>query len=578
MLRSPSSRLLLIFLASVCILHSPAVRAAKFFESCDAALRTAPFKVLDNYLKEQNARANADNHYAIKAKWCFRLNNSQFILIPNISDIYYCDFGSLVGCKSLDVSAPSEFVELAFEAADETSQHKNFAFLKLSYLRHGFASDRYFALFLTKPSEETDYRPFRLVPLASWGNWAYGDGREGPEDDATLCVVGNDVTSDNFDPSYFSPMASTGGAPHVITNSKGQITVEFKITVEDCISRKKTHTKEIYTFRDGNFTKTSTAPKSFKLDDPEKLAIGSDGTVYILDGDNVLAVETPTKLGLVSNIVSDTSTLLEGGVKHIVVYSFSADENGGIHVYFRGINVLNRHFVYSLNKSGRTLYEGPKEALPSSAGTEKYEIGASSFDQKGRLILSCSDGRIRRFEGGKFDVLADYQKSPNAKDKKGDYGWNLSHAFVANDHSVYTFVHDLDETLEKATPSGRWETIASVKDDQFSVQHISQDPEALHTIEEFAVLKDGRVYISDSHKVFIASGGMAVKRFEYKIKGNAKPKGRHILRLDKIKADHIALDNNDNLYILDDIRKIILKVSKDGDASVVYNEYSLKIN
>jgi hypothetical protein len=203
--------------------HIGSAHAQNFFEPCDAALITAPYKSLSEYLQAHEAGLVPD--------MCFRLSNSEFLLTvtdaPRISQgLYHYDAKANKFDLSDGRSRPNVRVKREFEGKAK----KRFVLLSWSNLHQGDWSSGYEILNLIPKKEDRSFVVYGLLSTS-----------EDPQ--SGFCGT-NSVTSGKTDAVK---------AVMVLNEGTESVRIVFDVTEQDCSTKKFREAKRVFGLIDGIF-------------------------------------------------------------------------------------------------------------------------------------------------------------------------------------------------------------------------------------------------------------------------------------------------------------------------------------
>jgi hypothetical protein len=198
--------------------------AQNFFEPCDAALKTAPYKSLREYLQAHEAELVPD--------MCFRLSNSEFLLTvtdaPRISQgLYHYDAKANKFDLSDGRSRPNVRVKREFEGKAK----KRFVLLSWSNLHQGDWSSGYEILNLIPKKEDRSFVVYGLLGVS--------------EDPQSGFCGSNSVARGKTDAVK---------AVRVLHEGTENVQIVFEITEQDCSTKKFRVAKRVFSLNDGIFT------------------------------------------------------------------------------------------------------------------------------------------------------------------------------------------------------------------------------------------------------------------------------------------------------------------------------------
>lgn len=197
--------------------------AQNFFEPCDAALKTAPYKSLREYLQAHEAELVPD--------MCFRLSNSEFLLTvtdtPRISQgLYHYDAKANKFDLSDGRSRPNVRVKREFEGEAK----KRFVLFSWSNLHQGNWSSGYEILNLISKKEDRSFVVYGLLGMS--------------EDPQSGFCGSNFVTSGKTD-------AVT--AVKVLNEGTENVRIVFDVTEQDCSTKMFREAKRVFSLINGIF-------------------------------------------------------------------------------------------------------------------------------------------------------------------------------------------------------------------------------------------------------------------------------------------------------------------------------------
>ncbi|MFT7776147.1 hypothetical protein [Roseateles sp.] len=173
------------WLGVVLIAAHGAAHAATFFEPCESALQTLPFKALQAFYAGKPGLARPQS--------CFRLNDRAFLvtlpdLARRVAGLYAFDAGT--GSYGLANARSSPNLRVRFEF--DGPNHKHFALLESSDMHRGDHASSYEVLFLTPKSDGQVFARQLLVETH-----AGGDGPCPPEATTASSLEGLRAESEN---------------------------------------------------------------------------------------------------------------------------------------------------------------------------------------------------------------------------------------------------------------------------------------------------------------------------------------------------------------------------------------------
>lgn len=209
-----------------------------YFQDCTFALETKEFATLDKYFEtiDQDRRFLA---------MCFRLSRDEFVYATAFS-FYYCPLRTQSKCVEYDSGRIYMNPQVVQEFRN--SKGKRFVLLRGAGLRRGWISESYDVFYL-KP-RQPDGIPFVIQYLTGAARYeSSGDGND------NLCPTKEDLGGET------APEAVSEILDAIVSDEDpSNLQLQFNVLTQYCVTRKKSHSIQLFSYRDGTFVDIS--PKS----------------------------------------------------------------------------------------------------------------------------------------------------------------------------------------------------------------------------------------------------------------------------------------------------------------------------
>lgn len=527
--------------------------ASPSFESCRAAFGKPGFRNLASQLSHGNGNLIVGD-VAVMPDQCLRLNDNEFVVIPEptgggAGSLFYCAFRGAPACRAYEGNFAN--VEVVKEVTNTSGFQKRFALLRSGHLSHGETGESYGVFYLVIPSEETQGMPFVVQNLLSGSNLR--DAETGKSD---LCNSGYQ------DPENTKPETAVAfSVPDVGVNSAGNARISFQVDEQNCGTQNTQSYHRDFEWQGHQFVEVS-PPRPLQpptLVNPEGLAVDTEGNLFTIVANSIIKIDAHGALTRMAGGFPGTSDGPGDQARFSGPLRLAIDKTGAIDVTEGGRPSIRRVTpggVVTTIVSG----SGPGTAdAPAGTGSGMQPSGLV-IDDSGNIFVTSDDHSIREVSpNGKVSLIAG--GAEGFEDGKGAQARfaNIGDIALAKDGTLY--VAD-NAAVRAVSPDGTVSTLA-----KGSNEHCYCDAAQPFTSPEgIGVDSGGNVYASSDHQIFKIDHAGKVSLFAGGEKGYLDGPGADA-RFGNLGA--IAVDRQDNVYVIDEQNEAIRKVTPAGIVSTV---------